>query len=106
MKYCTKCAAQLPDEAVFCTGCGASTNTQPEEQAKESTLKTVAKIFMLISTILMGLWLIPLAWCIPMTVSYWKKIKSGAPIGVGFKICSLLFVSTIAGVIMLCDNEK
>ena len=40
-----------------------------------------------------------------MTVSYCKKIKTGEPISVGFKICSLLFVSTIAGIIMLIDKD-
>ena len=74
--------------------------------AKETTLQTVAKIFMIISTVLMGFAIIPLAWCIPMTVIYCRKIKNGEPVGLGFKICSLLFVSLIAGILMLIDGEK
>lgn len=50
-------------------------------------------------------YLIPLYWCIPMTIIYFKKVKNNEPISVGFKICSLLFVSLIGGVLMLCDNE-
>lgn len=73
--------------------------------AQESTMKLIAKIFMLISCILMGFYLIPLAWTIPMTVSYWHSVKEHRPVGVGFKVCSLLFVSLIAGILMLCDRS-
>ena len=105
MKYCAKCGAQMVDEAVVCTNCGcAAAANQP---AKSSDLSTAAKVFMIIGTVVMGLscYLIPLAWCIPMTISYCKKIKNGQPIGTGFKICSLLFVNMIAGILMLCDKE-
>ena len=51
-------------------------------------------------------WLIYLVWKIPMTVRYCRSTdKSGLSVGTGFKICSLLFVSMIAGILMLCDNE-
>ena len=83
---------------------------QPYQQPvapRESGLATVAKIFMIIGTVAsaLSLFLIPLAWCIPMTMAYWKKLKTGEPISVGFKICTLLFVNTIAGILMLCDKD-
>lgn len=60
----------------------------------------------LIYLVCAGWFLISLVWKIPMTVRYCKSIdKSGLPVGTGFKICSLLFVSMIAGILMLCDNE-
>lgn len=53
-----------------------------------------------------GWFLISLVWKIPMTVRYCRSTdKSGLSVGTGFKICSLLFVSMIAGILMLCDNE-
>ena len=41
-----------------------------------------------------------------MTNSYSYKIASGKNVGVGFKIATLLFVSVISGILMLCDNDN
>ena len=117
MKYCTKCGKQLMDEAVICPGCGCAvegtkfaTRTVNRSTASVSSntngLQTAAKILMIIGTVLMGLYVIPLAWCIPMTVTYCNKIKNNEPIGTGFKVCCLLFVSLIAGILMLCDKDE
>ena len=114
MKFCTKCGTQLVDEAIVCTGCGCAVATLPSQSAEtsvavaqrtETGTTTAAKIFMIIGTIIMGLYIIPLAWCIPMTVSYFNKVKNGLYISTGFKVCSLLFVSMIGGILMLCDKE-
>ena len=116
MKFCSKCGTQLVDEAVVCTGCGCAVVTQPDRseevavatvpQKKDSGTTTAAKVFMILGTIVMGFYIIPLAWCIPMTVSYFSKVKNGYPISTGFKVCSLLFVSMIGGILMLCDKEN
>ena len=105
----------MVDEAVICTGCGcAVTPTQSlvevETKAtppRDSGLVVTAKIMMILGTIFNAFtfFLIPLAWCIPMTVVYFKKIKENQPIGTGFKVCSLLFVSLLGGILMLCDSE-
>ena len=110
MKYCSKCGKELVDDAVICTGCGraleAMAPVAEEKNVKLSGLQIAAKVFMILGTIYMGFFLLPLAWCLPMTISYCRKIKAGEPIGVGFKICSLLFVSLLGGIFMLCDNDK
>ena len=125
MKYCNNCGAQLADEAAFCTSCGATLQAAPQQEpvpqqayvpqqtyaaqpvaAQPSGLAIAAKILMIISTVAMGLYLIPLAWCIPMTISYCKKIKAGEPVSTGFKVCTLLFVNTISGILMLCDKNQ
>lgn len=72
--------------------------------AEESTMKLIAKIFMIICCVVTGLYLIPLAWTVPMTVVYWNKVKNHQHVGTGFKVCTLLFVSIISGILMLCDN--
>jgi hypothetical protein len=72
----------------------------------KNTMQTVAFIFMIIGTVIGGLtWLVPLAWCIPMTLHYYKKMKSGEPVGTAFKVCSLLFVSLVGGILMFFDNK-
>ncbi|MDO4608039.1 MAG: hypothetical protein Q4B40_02465, partial [Clostridia bacterium] len=70
-----------------------------------SGLATAAKILMIVGTVLMGLYIIPLAWCIPMTITYCNKLKNNEPISTGFKVCCLLFVSMIGGILMLCDKD-
>ena len=124
MKFCKNCGTQLEDSMAFCTNCGvACEQAAPQQQDAQqqpyapqqpycqpapqvSGLATAAKILMIISTVVMGLYIIPLAWCLPMTLSYCKKLKTGAPITTGFKICTLLFVNTISGILMLCDKEQ
>lgn len=49
--------------------------------------------------------LIPLAWTIPMTVIYYKRNKQNKSVGIAFKICTLFFVNTISGILMLCDKD-
>lgn len=68
-------------------------------------MKTVAKVFMILSCIGAGISLIPLCWMIPMTVHYFNAVKEHRPVSVGFKVCTLLFVNIISGIVMLCDNE-
>lgn len=105
MKYCKNCGAQLIDEAVVCPECGCAAEKIVVKE-ESSTLKTVAKIFMILGCI-SSAWafLIPLCWTIPMTVHYFKAVESKQPVGTGFKVCSLLFVNLIAGIIMLCDKN-
>ncbi len=122
MKYCSKCGAEIMDEAYVCPHCGCKTEPEKAQGNAGNTLRTIAKIFMLISC---GMWavvfliylalttilaclisLIPLSWIIPMTVVYWKKVAHHQPVGTGFKVCTLLFVNTIAGILMLCDNNN
>ena len=103
MKFCEECGNEIASNAVICPHCGHQTSKNL--QTKNNGLSTAAKIFMILGTIVMGFYLIPLLWCIPMTVCYFKRVNSGRRVGTGFKICSLLFVSQIAGILMLCDKE-
>ena len=107
MKYCSHCGAELLDEAVICPKCGCSVESNKASTGGKSLsgLKLAAFVLMIISTVTVGWAIIPLAWCIPMTVSYYKNITEGRSVSVGFKVCTLLFVNLIAGVLMLCDTE-
>lgn len=86
----------------------AGNQFQPLESG--DTLVTVTKIFLIIGCVLnaVSFWLIPLIWCVPMTLSIFKSFKTGRPIGMAMKICTLLFVNLIAGICLLCmkDNRR
>lgn len=75
---------------------------------RKSGLITATKIIIVIGAIITSIssFGIGLFWCIPMTVSYFDRIKNGQHIGTGFKICSIIFVSQLGGILMLCDNEE
>lgn len=104
MKFCTHCGAEIADEVVVCVHCGCSTAV-PAATQKDTTLETVIKVFMILGCVSMGWAIIPLAWCIPMTVSVFKKLNAGEPISTGLKVCSLIFVNLIAGICMLCMKD-
>ena len=63
---------------------------------------TAIKVFLIIGCIAGGFMLIPLAWCIPMTVSVFRTYNQGCDVSTGMKVCTLLFVNLVAGIIMLC----
>ena len=111
MKFCAKCGNEMMDEAIFCSKCGCEAKNYavekpiPQAAVSVSPLKTAAKILMIISTVVLGIYIFPLAWYLPMTISYCKKLKKGEPISLGFKICVLLFVDTISGILLLCDKD-
>ncbi len=49
--------------------------------------------------------LVPLAWTIPLTLHIWKKLKNDEKISVAVSVCTLIFVSLVAGIILLaCDD--
>ena len=114
--FCKNCGTQLGEGASFCPNCGtqvaetaAMQQTAPVANKGSDGLGTAAKIFMILSCISYGIsiiGLIALAWAIPMTASVSKKVKNGEPIGVGLKICTLLFVNTLAGILLLCRKEN
>jgi uncharacterized membrane protein YvbJ len=109
MSYCPKCGAKMEDNATICPSCGYNLREEPNVEAVKSngneSLQLVAKVFMIISTVLTGIYIIPLLWTIPMTVHYFTSCKEKRPVGIGFKVCTLIFVSLIAGILMLVDNQ-
>ena len=108
MKFCSKCGNEVMDEAIVCPKCGCGIEKPVEAGARTSGLTATARAFMVVGTVVMSLcfYLIPLAWCLPMTLVYFKKTKRGEKVSTGFKVCSLLFVNTIAGILMLCEKEQ
>lgn len=109
MKYCTHCGAEVHEEAVVCVKCGCSIEQKKAvvtTNKKDETMQTVIKVFLILGCVTQGWLLIPLAWCLPMTISIFNSFRDGKPIGTGLKVCTLLFVSLIAGICLLCMNEN
>ena len=69
-------------------------------------MKLAAFILALLSTICCGWTLIPLCWMIPMTVHIYGAYKGTKTLSVGFKVCTLLFVNLISGILLLCDSDQ
>jgi len=101
MKYCSRCGAQVEDDAVVCVHCGCKIEDSPVVISNNSGLDVVIKVFMIIGTVLRGLFIVPLAWCIPIAISVFDSMKNRTPISVGMKVCVLLLVNFVAGICLL-----
>lgn len=107
MKYCSKCGKEITEGTAYCLGCGCAIEAPVAEAAPAyDPLKTLIKIFMLIGVIATSVstYAIGLAWCLPMWRAYNRMKDNGEPISTKFKVCTLIFVSVPAGIMMLCDN--
>ena len=94
------------DEAVICPNCGCQTSNKKSIKNDESSLGIAAKILMIISCVMTGWLLIPLAWNIPMTILVSNKLKNHQPIETGLKVCVLLFSNMISGILLLCMKDE
>ncbi len=120
MKYCTKCGASMEDDALFCPKCGEKTEGESKAvklepasktgsskiKKREDSLMTVALVFCIISCVLTGFALIPLCWMIPLTVVLYNKIQNKEPISLALKIVILIFVSLVAGILLIVGDES
>lgn len=109
MKYCQSCGAEVHENAVVCTKCGCSISQKEKlsnEKHGNDGLAIASKIFLILGCVAQGWLLIPLAWCLPITISICGKMKRGEPVGTGLKVCSLLFVNLIGGILLLCRSDE
>lgn len=106
MKFCEKCGKQIADEAIICPGCGcAVASVKKAENCGNDGLAIASKIFLVLGCIAQGWLLIPLAWCLPISISICNRMKRGEAVGTGLKICALLFVNMISGILLLCRSD-
>ena len=82
----------------------APINATPVYQ-EPSTLRKVARVFIIVCCVLECFFIIPLAWCLPMTIALNRRILKNEPISLGFKICTLIFLSTVGGILLLIDTS-
>lgn|SRR5574344_1796841 len=101
-RVCLNCGAQIKDDSVqYCPNCGKVLGPK----GYNSGLLTAAQIFMIISCVSIGWTLIPLIWLIPMTCKISARKNNGEKLSTGFKVCTLIFGNTVAGILLLCDDQ-
>lgn len=109
--YCAHCGAEVAKEAVVCPHCGCATGTSqeikgPSGKAKAAAiLKKIARIFMIVYCAVLGMYIIPLCWVLPMTLHYLKCQDENLPVSLAFKICTIIFISPIPGALMIVADE-
>lgn len=105
MKFCQKCGKEIAEEAVICPGCGCSVVEEKNGKGGNDGLAVASKVFLILGCVAQGWLLLPLAWCLPITISICNKMKNNEPVGVGLKVCALLFVNLIGGILLLCRSD-
>lgn len=108
VRYCVHCGAEMFDEAIICVKCGCNVEENKPvivQASNDDTMNTVIKVFLILGCIAQGWLLVPLAWCIPITVSIFHAMRDNRPIGTGMKVCTLIFVNLVAGICLLCNEE-
>ena len=71
----------------------------------DRSLRLVAFIFCILSLVGSCWLIIPLAWMIPMSVISWGIYKGTKANTVAFDVCTLIFCSLVAGILLLCSNK-
>ena len=72
----------------------------------DKTLRLIAFIFCILSTVAVGWLLVPLAWTIPMTIHCWGLYKGTKQNSTAFGICTLIFVSRVGGILLLISKKE
>ena len=79
--------------------------TSAPADESDKTLRLVAFILNIVTTVGVGWLLIPLAWMIPMTVISYGIYKGTKKNTVAFGVCTLIFINVISGVLLLVSKK-
>ena len=79
--------------------------TSAPADESDKTLRLVAFILNIVTTVGVGWLLIPLAWMIPMTVISYGIYKGTKKNTTVFAVCTLIFVNVISGVLLLVSKR-
>ena len=91
-----------PTTATFnTTGVSASVTLSDTDK----TLRLVAFVFNCLSLAGFAIFIIPLAWMIPMTVVSWGIYKGTRRNTVAFGVCTLIFLNLVGGILLLCSSK-
>ena len=112
---CPNCGKKINDNDTICSFCGTEFVTKANSATFNSIAATskgggskyssLIKTYMVLGTILRIIFFIPLFWTIPMTIYAFRHLDMEEKIPKSFKICTLLFTSIVAGIIMLLDKD-
>ena len=106
-QFCAYCGFPLSVSTDVCVRCGTPVLKNTKTLKSYSTgMVTVIKVFLTLACVFkIAAAHVCLLWMLPMTISLFKKMNKSEPIGVGFKVCTLIFVSFIAGILLLCLGD-
>lgn len=71
----------------------------------DRALRLAAFVFCILSLVSVGWLIVPLIWMIPMTIISWGIYKGTKPNTVAFGICTLIFLSLVAGILLLVSRK-
>ena len=74
--------------------------------SEDTTLRLIAFIFAVISTVSVAMFIVPLCWMVPMTVHCWSLYKGTKPNTVAFGVCTLIFLSLVSGILLLISTKE
>lgn len=122
-KFCPKCGKKVEEFNSSNVNSSSDGSTINSSNTKVWTgIKLTSFIFMLISILISVFTIftiyfssngsgfrirIPIAliWQIPMTIYYYKAVINKKKTSTGFKVCTLIFLNLISGILMLCDKD-
>ena len=111
-KTCPSCDAEMPSKFPICTNCGYSFKSEKQlfvfnnSVTDPSPLQIISLALMIIISLILAFcfFFIPLLWCLPMTIYYANNIRKQKSTHIAFKICTIIFVGIIPGIVMLFDD--
>lgn len=77
----------------------------PAAADNDKTLRLVAFIMNIVTTVAVGWAIIPLAWMIPMTVMSHGIYKGTRKNTTTFGVCTLLFMNLVSGILLLVSKK-
>ncbi|QTU84090.1 DUF2510 domain-containing protein [Xiamenia xianingshaonis] len=80
--------------------------TYGAENSSDATLRLVAFILNVVSTVSVGWAIIPLAWMIPICVRSWNIYKGTRPNTTAFGVVDLIFGNLVAGILLLVSKKE
>jgi hypothetical protein len=87
-------------------GSGYAQPTVVVDNSKNQTLALVVFVFCVISLISCCWLIIPLAWMIPLTIMCWGVYKGTRPNTVALGVVTLIFISLVAGILLLIADKE
>ncbi len=72
----------------------------------DRTLRLVAFILSVLTTVACAMFIIPLAWMIPMTVHTWGIYQGNKNNTVAFGVCTLIFLNLVSGILLLVSTKE
>lgn len=111
--FCKYCGKQIDDNAAYCPYCGSQQKEEvvgevvsnTRKKHRNETIAEVGLVFCIVNTVIAGFALLPLAWMLPMTLGISDRLKEKREISIAYKVCTMLFVSVIGGLLLLLADE-